>query len=373
MPKIDGKLLDKQITKCLQDGYIEGLKDLIELPDDIIKRLFIYEMEREDGAEMQIPPDILQEILIARDKKVLGLKNYNISKVKSGELDLDEELTNYNVIIGDNEEEITVVHGKSRDGKDTVLYYYNELDGIEARQQRIFNEHGDIESMHRYAMFNDGRLSYIDNAVLSYQYDSKGNKKSSLFQDDLIGMTYYEYDNNGNVSIYIREDSIGQKMQEDGYEYTICDGYIKPTNNGYTYIGMKPTETLTPNDMKRTVFGNISQEKKQSILTGMDEKRKEEVLGILSAVEPIFQSLNTDVQKNEIDVKKKMDKVVTWFTGFAKRLKIDPKLATQDSSVMSAMKSAVHKTIGKTADAQMDLNTPAKDEKVYEGEDYGDN
>lgn len=29
--------------------------------------------------------------------------------------------------------------------------------------------------------------------------------------------------------------------------------------------------------------------------------------------------------------------------------------------------------VGKTADAQMDLNTPAKDEKVYEGEDYGDN
>ena len=58
---------------------------------------------------------------------------------------------------------------------------------------------------------------------------------------------------------------------------------------------------------------------------------------------------------------------------FAKRLKIDPKLATQDSSVISVMKSAVHKTIGKTADAQIDLTTPTKDEKEYEGEDYGDN
>ncbi len=363
--------LDEQITQCLQGGYIEGLKDLLELPDDIIKRLFIHEMERTDNTKMQIPPDILQEILIARDKKVLGLKKYDISRVKSGELVLDDELRQYNSEIED-EEEITVVRGKSKDGKDNVLYYYSSND-MATRQQRTFNEHGDIESMHRYAMFMDGRLSYIDNAVISYKYDGKGNKKAALYQDDIAGMTYYEYDKDGDVSIYVQDEAIGQKVKEDGYTYTIHDGYFTPTNNGYIYKGMPATETLTAEDMKRTVWGNIPQDKKQSILNGMDEKRKEEVLSILTAVEPIFQSLSTDVQKNEQDVRKRMDKVVTWFTGFAKRLKIDPKLATQDSSVISAMKSAVHKTIGKTADAQMDLSTPAKDEKVYEGEDYGDN
>lgn len=370
MPKIDGELLDEKITKCLQEGYIEGLKDLIELPDDIIKRLFIYEMEREDSSKRQIPTDILQEILMARDKKVLGLKKCDVSKVKSGELVLDEELRQYNAELED-EEEITVVRGKSQDGKDNVLYYYSSF-GV-TRQQRVFNTHGDIESMYRHSMFDDGRLAYIDNAVVSYQYDNQGRKKAALSQEDISGVAYYEYDKDGDISLCVQAEAISQKVKEGEYTYTIHDGYFIPRNNGYTYIGMPATETLTAEDMKRTVWGNIPQDKKQDILDGMDKKRKEEVLGVLTAVEPIFQSLFTDVQRNEQEARKRMDKVVTWFTGFAKRLKIDPKLATQDSSVMSAMKNAVHKTIGKTADAQRDLNTPTKDEKVYEGEDYGDN
>lgn len=370
MDKVDEKLLDAQITENLQHANFDGLRDLLDLPEDIMSQIVISKLENPE-IEGEIPPNILQEILIARDKKVLGLKKYDISRVKSGELVLDEELRQYNSEIED-EEEITVVRGKSQDGKDNVLYYYSSND-MATRQQRTFNEHGDIESMHRYAMFQDGRLSYIDNAVVSYKYDEKGNKKVALYQDGLIGMTYYEYDKNGDVSIYIQDEAIGQKIKEDGYTYTIHDGYFIPHDNGYTYIGMPDTEKLTPDDMKRTVWGNIPQDKKQAVLSGMDSKRKEEVLSILTAVEPIFKSLSTDVQKNEKDVKKRMDKVVTWFAGFSKRLRIDPKLAVQDNAVMSTMKSAVHKTIGKTADAQMDLSTPTKDEKVYEGEDYGNN
>jgi len=371
MPKIDEKLLDEQITKCLQGGYIEGLKDLIELPDDIIKQLFIYEMERTDNTKRQIPPHILQEILIARDKKVLGLKQYDISTVKVEDLDFDEEMRMYNSEVQE-QDEITVVRGKDKNGKDNVLYYYSSF-GV-TRQQRVFNAHGDVESMYRHAMFEDGRLEYIDNALASYKYDNQGRKKAALYQDDIAGMTYYEYDKDGDVSIAIQEEAIRQKIEEDGFTYTIIDGYIKPSDNGYIYQGMPGTSNLTRHDMKRAVCGNLPLDKEMSVLSGMDQKRKEEVLSILTAVEPIFQSLYTgNLQVNEQDARKRMDKVVTWFSGFAKRLKIDPKLATQDSSVMSAMKSAVHKTIGKTADAQMDLNTPAKDEKVYEGEDYGDN
>lgn len=371
MPKIDGKLLDEQITKCLQEGYFEGLKDLIELPDVIIKQLFIYEMERTGNTKRQIPPHILQVILIARDKKVLGLKQYDISTVKVEDLDFDDEMSMYNSVIKE-EDEITVVRGKDENGKDNVLYYCSYCGAN--RQQRVFNAHGDVESMYRHSLFDDGRLVYIDNALVSYQYDNQGRKKAALYQDDIAGMTYYEYDEAGNISIAIQEEAIRQEFNEGKITYTIVDGYFTPTNNGYIYKGMPATETLTADDMKRTVYGNIPQDKKQSILNGMDQKRKEEVLGVLTAVEPIFQSLYTgDLQKNEQDARKRMDKVVTWFTGFAKRLKIDPKLATQDSSVISVMKSAVHKTIGKTADAQMDLSTPTKDEKVYEGEDYGDN
>ena len=58
---------------------------------------------------------------------------------------------------------------------------------------------------------------------------------------------------------------------------------------------------------------------------------------------------------------------------FSKRLKIDPKLANQDKAVMSAMRNAVSKTIGRTADAQADITTPEENGKEYKGEDYGDN
>lgn len=51
----------------------------------------------------------------------------------------------------------------------------------------------------------------------------------------------------------------------------------------------------------------------------------------------------------------------------------EKRLAIQDSAVMLAMKDAVRKTIGRTSDAEIDLKTPTKDEKEYEGEDYGDN
>ena len=186
-------------------------------------------------------------------------------------------------------------------------------------------------------------------------------------------MKYYEYDKDGVVSLTIQPEAVSQTVKDGESTYIISDGFIEPSNNGYTYKLMPETSTLTPDDMQRAVSGNITQDKRVQLLDGMNQKRKEEILSILTTVEPVFQSLNTDVQKNEQDVRKRMDKVVTWFTGFAKRLKIDPKLATQDSAVMSAMKSAVSKTVGRTADAQADITTLAKDEKEYEGEDYGDN
>lgn len=371
MAKVDGKLLDAQITKALyEDKNIEELVDLIE-PDEELRRIMEIVQKRIDDGR-PIYPGYLREILIARDKKVLGLKDYQSSVVAVEDLNLDDELSVFNGEIEDRKTKVNVVTGKDKNGKNVTLYYYQIGDGVN-RQQRTFNTHGDIESMHRHVFFSNGQLEYLDNALVSYQYDNQGRKKAALYQDDIVGMIYYEYDKDGDISLTIQPESVSQRIKEDGISYTISDGFIEPLDNGYTYKSMPETSTLTPDDMQRAVSGNIPQDKKISILSGIDQKRKEDVLSILTAVEPIFQSLSTDVQRNEQDARKRMDKVVTWFTGFAKRLKIDPKLATQDSSVMSAMKSAVHKTIGKTTDAQMDLNTPAKDEKVYEGEDYGDN
>lgn len=364
MAKVDEKLLDEKISECLQNGHFGDLKNLIELPDAVS----VVNISGRDDGEIIIPPDILQEILIARDKKVLGLKQYDISTAKVEDLDFDHEMIMYNEEIRiKRKKEITVVRGKNKDGKDTALYYYSD-DSTAIRQQRIFNEHGDIESMYRHAMFSDGRSKHIDNALVSYQYDNQGKKKAALYQDELVGMTYYEYDKDGDVIISIESDVVIQKIKEDGFTYTICDGYSKRNNKL-----MPATAELTPDDMGRAVLGNIPEDKRLSVLSGMDQKRKKEVLSILTVVEPVFKSLFTDIQKNEQDARTRMDKVVTWFTGFIKRLQIDPKLATQDSAVMSFMKGAVSKSIGKTAEAQADITALTRDEKEYEGEEYGDN
>ena len=156
-------LFRSKISECLQNGHFEDLRDLIELPEDVI---IVNISERTDG-EITIPSSIRQEILIARDKKVLGLRQYDISKIKVEDLNLEEELIEYNSEI-EEQQEITVVRGKGKDGKDTTLYYYSDED-YATRQQRIFNEHGDTESMYRHTMFADGRLRYIDNALVSYQ------------------------------------------------------------------------------------------------------------------------------------------------------------------------------------------------------------
>ena len=361
MARVDEKLLDAKITKALyEDKNVELLTDLIDVDEELRSKMPDIQKCLAEGKP--IPLSLLMEILIARDKKVLGLKNYQISTVSVEDLHLDDELMTYNGEITYKNENVKVATGKDKDGKDVVLIYYLDDDWVN-RQQRTYNSHGDVESMHRHTIFDNGKLDYIDNALISYQYDNQGRKKASLYQDDLAGMRYYEYDEDGSISLVIEPDAVIQRIKDGTHTYTITDGL-----------------TLTPNDeayhfqeIKRDVSGDIPQDKRNQLLSEIDPIRRINVLNILKEVEPVFKSLSTDVQKNEQDVRKRMDRVVTWFTGFSRRLKIDPKLATQDDAVMSAMKSAVSKTVGKTADAQTDMATSPKDENEYEGEDYGDN
>ena len=367
------KTIDKQIQEAIHDVNPIVLKDLIGISDEVVRE--IYSSLRNNG---KLSVDVLQEILIARDKKILGIKKCEVSKVKAEDLQLDEEFRNYNADIfpdiGD-EKDITIVQGKDKDGKKRILYYYTHDNYNWAnRQMRTFNQHGDIESMHRQCIFEDGKY-YTDNALIVYKYDRQGNKKAGLYQDDLMGIEYFEYDKKGNILLSIAEDHIKQRIQENGNSYMICDGYIDPKIDGFTYKRL-PTKIseLNIEDMQRAVIGNIFQEKRTSISNNMDKKRKEEVLSILISIEPIFQNLFVaDVYKNEDETRKSMQKVVEWFSGFAKRLKIDPKLALQDDAVMSTMKRAVGKTIGRIDYIQTELTTLAEEEKKHEGEEYGNN
>lgn len=300
-----------------------------------------------------------KETLIDRDKKVLGLKNCEISEVYVGDLKLDQEFENYNAEILENTE-VTVMQGIDKEGKKNILYYYmDDFDTV--RQMRIFNQYGDIESMSRQAIFSDGRCEHIDDAVIVYQYDKHGNKKIGLYQDDIEGMRYFEYGKEGNIVLTIGKEYIGQKIEENGNTYMVYDGYFKPLYNGFE---CKPTQSMTslnPEDMQRVVCENVPSEIGKALMNGMDTKRKEEVLNTLRAVEPIFESCKIANPLDETNIKK-MQKFVGWFTSFAKRLELNPKLAVQDEAVMSAMRTAVGKTVGNTRNVEMELKTPIKEE-----------
>ncbi len=373
--------IDERITKALyEDKNAEELKEIFGFDDDYIK---IIQEEIDSG---EISKTTCMDLLLIRDEKVLGL-NYTNIRLSDGKklakqmeyynmdedvLKLDEEMQMYNT---EMEEALTrtgnflVVEAIDKDGKRNMLYYYSDPSyTFVNRQQRVFNEHGDLENMYRHTMYNDGRLYYIDNALLSYQYDSHGNKKCALYQDDLIGSTYYEYDKDGKIVLTVQEDRVIQKRTENENTYIIVDGYSRKRDDG-SYKKMPSTSELKPEDISRYVVGRVPENRKLSILRGLNQSRKEEVLNILATVEPIFASLSTDVQKNERDLRKRMNRVVKWFTGFNKRLEI----ASQDSAIISTMRKAVGKTIGNTEQARKDLKTHAKEERQYQGGEYGDN
>lgn len=363
--KVNVKDIDERIRQAFQQQEPELIEDLIDVSTFEGTQLWNYLKH-----DRELSAGFLQDILIARDKKALGLKKQEISEANVEELELDEEFANYNAEMLE-EGEATVIRGKDKDGKDNILYYYvdYENDWV-TRQQRVFNEHGDIESMSRQTIFSDGRCEHIDDAVIVYQYDKHSNKKAALYQDDLTGMKYFEYDKSGNIVLKIEKDYIEQSFQENENTYTICDGYIKPFYNGFQSRNTTSISELKPKDMKRYAFGGISLETRNALMDSMDMKRKEEVLSTLSAVEPIFESCKTANILDEANIQK-MQKLVQWFTSFEKRLEITPNSATQDVAVMSAMRSAVGKTVGNTRNAEKELKIPVKEE--IKEKELGDN
>lgn len=376
---IEKMSIDEKINYYINNDKFVELRDLLGLTDEVMAKIFCCKYSEEE-----IPVEILQKILIARDKKDMekeGGKTLSTEVLEGKEIDLEDEFRNYNIEIEENEY-VIVVRAKTKDGKDRVLYYYNDSNNDwTTRQERIYNSNGDIESMHRYLMTDrlenvekglvgeQDRLSLtnIDTAILSYKYDEKGNKKVALYQDDLTGMEYYEYDKNGNIKLGISKEAITQHMVIDGKNCWVASGYFEPTKNGYIWKTMPPIETLTPDDMERCISANLDENMKEKLMDEFDQENKEEVLRILKTVKPIFERLETDVQKNEKEIKRSMDKIVQWFKGFAPRLNKYSKIA-QDNAVMSVMKKAVGKSIGNTQEAEIDLSTWLENE--LEGDEY---
>lgn len=380
--KDKGKILDEQITTFLTNKDTKSIQELLD---------FEFEGSVLDESGM-ISADFLRAVMIKRDEIVYKLKRIqredglNYEDVET-ELESHPEETTFNYEMYDSTD-ITVVHARGKGGQPMTFYYYGAdfSNNFVVRQMRTQSENEMISRVekancyvsnshyaHPEGKYHAG-MGYLDGSLLVTMKDKHGNKQAALYQDDIIGCKYFEYDKDGNRTLSVSEKSVEHDVIIDGQTYSVYDGFFEPSGNGYVLRRFNDGETIqdiNPTDIKRSVHV-ANPYLKTKIENSLDGRTQEEILGILQALDPIFQ-----VMYNYHDIEDmrttKMEKLVTWLGNFSKRLKIEPKLANQDRAVMSAMRSAVSKTIGRTADAQADITTPSKDEKEYEGEDYGDN
>lgn len=380
--KDKGKILDEQIATFLTNKDTKSIEELLGLE---------FEGSILDESGM-ISADFLRAVMIKRDEivyKLKGIQREDGLKYEDIETEVEshpEQLT-YNADMYEPTD-ITVIHANGKGWQPMTFYYYGSSfsDNYMNRQMRTQYKDGMISMVERASCYvsnshyahPEGKyhagMGYLDGSLLVTMKDRQGKKQAALYQDDIIGCKYFEYDKDGKRTLSVSEESVEHDVAIDGQTYSVYDGFFEPSGNGYVLRRFNEGETIqdiNPTDIKRSVHV-ANPDLKMKIENSLDGKTQEEILGILQALDPIFQ-----VMYNYHDIEDmrttKMEKLVTWLGNFSKRLKIDPKLANQDKAVMSTMRSAVSKTIGKTNDAQADITSPVIDEKEYEGEDYGDN
>ncbi len=131
-----------------------------------------------------------------------------------------------------------------------------------------------------------------------------GKKTVGLYEDDLEGAKYFEYDEDGKIKLSISEESVKQHIKDGGKNYTICDGYFEPTDNGYRELPAKSMQEVEENEIKRYIFGDISKEEKEQITEQLNPERQKRVLDILREMEPLLEYCNTynslDTEDREI-------------------------------------------------------------------------
>ncbi len=274
-------------------------------------------LERKNQRDIEKTRLDLEKEFIGDDKAFEGLKQCKTYTVKKKDLEgkLDEEFGNYNadiLYVNEDIEDVTVMEGIDEQGNKEILYYYPYEDYTDeqtmVRQIRTFNENGDIVSMKRGQMkFNNEGLSEydgIDSGSIVYKYDENGKKTVGLYVDDLIGAKYFEYDENGKIKLSISEESVEQHIKDGEKNYTICDGYFEPTDNGYRGLPAKSMQEVEENEIKRYVLGNISTEEKEQIIKELTPERQKRVLDILREMEPLLEYCNTynslDTEDREI-------------------------------------------------------------------------
>lgn len=319
--------------------------------------------------------EILTDELIEEDKERLGIKKTKVYTTFRKDLDgkLDSEFRNYNADIcynGKQTDKVMVMEGVDKEGKRQNIYYYSYSDSSSPKilsQQRSYNSKGEIESLQRKILSDNGEYKDLDGGSIVYQYDRDGNKKVGLYEDDITGVEYFEYDKDGSIKLSISDDHTMQHVKDGEKEYDICDGYFKPTNNGFAYLSHGSMYDIGADEIKRMVFGNISKEEKSSIIDELSPKRQEEVIDILRIMEPIFEYASS---YDSLDTEKR-EKVISWFKGFSKSLKIkDDKMHNKNEIAegISLREGEIEEVIDETIAEQDRINNV---EQEKEGEAIG--
>jgi len=356
-----GKILDEQIATFLTNKDIQGIQEFLGLE---------FQGSTFDEKGM-ISSQFLRMVMMRRDEIVYGLKGIQMEDGLSYEevenkLELHPEEITYNADMYDSKD-ITVVHARGKGGQPMTFYYYrNDYDvnddrsnGV-SRQMRTLYQDGVISrversycyvSNHHHYMCPEGKyragMGYIDGSLLVTMKNQQGNKEAALYQDDIIGCKYFEYDKEGKQTLCVNEESVQHDIVIDGQTYSVYDGFFEPTSNGYVIKRYNEGETIQdikPHDIKRSVHV-ANPDLRSKIEDSLDEKSQKEVLGILQALDPIFKTM-FNMQDIEDMRTSKMEKLVTWLGNFSKRLKNNPALAVQNDGVKATMRRAISKTIG---------------------------
>lgn len=308
LDKVEKKLRDlkKQVGKVSTTEYIEGFYP--EAISDMVD-------------------EILTNELIEQDKSKFKIKEARVHTTTKEKLEetLEPECPVYNAdmcYIGEPTDKVTVMEGIDNKGKRQVVYYYSysnrNFDEI-ISQRRSYNEKQDIELVERSRLNDNGEYVYGDGESIIYQYDQKGRKKIALGDNDIVGAEYLEYDKEGGIKLKINKESICQYLTDGEKKHYIIDGYFEPTNNGYISLPNKSKYDIEKEEIQRIVGGELTQKEKERKVSELTPQRQEEVLKILRNMEPIFEYYEEFDSTNT----EKREKIISWFKGFSKDLKID--------------------------------------------------
>lgn len=233
---------------------------------------------------------------IQRDMLELGLDDsctISILSVEEIEGNLGDEFPSYNSDITEcttNPNNIIVISGYSSIEEHNVkLYYYEQntynKDGemTVTRQLREYDDGNELQKIERVMLDSNGKYSELDDGVVKYVCDEYGIKEYARIDDPFTGTIYFIYDEKEKVEFKITDEYVDQLIKNGDKEYHIIDGYIepRPRNEEALFSYLPPKTVIEPGDIKRVVYGDISEEEKDLIIGDFNQSRQEQISNVL--------------------------------------------------------------------------------------------